>query len=592
VRRLIAREIIDDIVARSDVESVISSYVTLKRAGSNLQGLCPFHSEKSPSFTVFPGTQSFYCFGCNAGGSVITFIQKAENLDYVGAIEFLAARAGVSIPKDGKQAQPGEVPRRRIYDMNLAAAKFFRECLFDPAIGGEGMKYLAQDRGLSGATIKHFGLGFAPNSFNMLHDHMRRLGYSDEELIRGFLCGKSQKTGRAYDYFRNRVMFPIIDTSGNIVAFGGRVMDDSKPKYLNSSDTPGFKKSRHLFALNFARNHATESMILCEGYMDVIALHAAGFENAVATLGTAITSEQARIFAKYTKKVIISYDSDEAGQRAANKAMQLLGEVGLEVRVLRVPDAKDPDEYIRRHGADKFRRVLEGSRSGFQYKLDGILAKYDIALPEEKIRASNECCTLISGYHSGVEREVYIGQVAKQLALPQDVIKNQVEAVIRRRIREKKAEEQRTAQATIRSVGDRINPDAIKDVQAASAEETILGLMLIYPEYRHAAADGSAGLSSEDFFTAFGKRVFDEILRLHRSSEGYSPVMLEQVFTPDEVGRLQRMEQRRRSLAENGPSVFRAAIGTLKDAAAKRKSRENEDVVSSIADILARKGKK
>jgi DNA primase len=369
-------------------------------------------------------------------------------------------------------------------------------------------------------------------------------------------------------------------------------MDDSKPKYLNSSDTPGFKKSRHLFALNFARNHATESMILCEGYMDVIALHAAGFENAVATLGTAITSEQARIFAKYTKKVIISYDSDEAGQRAANKAMQLLGEVGLEVRVLRVPDAKDPDEYIRRHGADKFRRVLEGSRSGFQYKLDGILAKYDIALPEEKIRASNECCTLISGYHSGVEREVYIGQVAKQLALPQDVIKNQVEAVIRRRIREKKAEEQRTAQATIRSVGDRINPDAIKDVQAASAEETILGLMLIYPEYRHAAADGSAGLSSEDFFTAFGKRVFDEILRLHRSSEGYSPVMLEQVFTPDEVGRLQRMEQRRRSLAENGPSVFRAAIGTLKDAAAKRKSRENEDVVSSIADILARKGKK
>ena len=589
---MIAREIIDDIVARSDVESVISSYVTLKRAGSNLQGLCPFHSERSPSFTVFPNTQSFYCFGCNAGGSVITFIQKAENLDYVGAVEFLAARAGVSIPQDGKQARPGEVPRRRIFDMNLVAAKFFRECLFDPAIGGEGMKYLSQDRGLSGATIKHFGLGFAPNSFNMLHDHMRRLGYTDEELVKGFLCGKSQKTGRAYDYFRNRVMFPIIDTSGNIVAFGGRVMDDSKPNDLNSSDTPGFKKSRHLFALNFARSHATESMILCEGYMDVIALHAAGFENAVATLGTAITSEQARIFAKYTQKVIISYDSDEAGQRAANKAMQLLGEVGLEVRVLRVPDAKDPDEYIRKNGADKFRRVLEGSRSGFQYKLDAILAKYDLSLPEEKIRASKECCSLISGYHSGVEREVYIGQVAKVLALPHDVLKNQVETMIRRRIREKKAEEQRTAQAAIRGVGDRINPDAIKDVQAASAEETILGLMLIYSEYRHAAADGSAGLSSEDFFTAFGKRVFDEILRLHRSPEGYSPVMLEQVFTPEEIGRLQHMEQKRRALAENGPSVFRAAVETLKDAAAKRADRDNEDVVSGIAAILARKGKK
>ncbi len=589
---MIAREIIDDIVARNDIESVISSYVTLKRAGSNMNGLCPFHSERTPSFTVFPGTQSFYCFGCNAGGSVITFIEKAENLDYVGAVEFLAARAGVSIPQDGRQAQPGEIPRRRIFDMNLAAAKFFRECLFDPAIGGEGMRYLTENRRLSSSTIKHFGLGFAPNSFSALHDHMRRLGYTDEELIKGFLCGKSPKTGRAYDYFRNRVMFPIIDTSGNIVAFGGRVMDDSKPKYLNSSDTPGFKKSRHLFALNFARNHAAEAMILCEGYMDVIALHAAGFENAVATLGTAITSEQARMFAKYTKKVIISYDSDEAGQRAANKAMQLLGEVGLEVRVLRVPDAKDPDEYIRKYGADQFRRGVEGSRSGFQYKLDNILTKYDLTQPEQKIRASNECCVLISGYHSGVEREVYISQVAKQLSLPSDVLKNQVDMILRQRIREKKAQEQRGAQASIRNVGDRINPDAIKDVQAAAAEETILGLMLIYPEYRSAAADGGEGLVAEDFFTAFGRRAFDAIVAAHDSPEGYSAPALEQAFTPDEVGRLQRMEQGRRALSENGPSVFRAAIATLKRARSQRADRENEDVVSGIAAILARKGKK
>jgi DNA primase len=464
--------------------------------------------------------------------------------------------------------------------------------LFDPALGGEGMKYLVENRRLSPSTIKHFGLGFAPASFSALYDHMRRLGYSDEELIKGFLCGKSQKTGRPYDYFRNRVMFPIIDTSGNIVAFGGRVMDDSKPKYLNTSDTPAFKKSRHLFALNFARNHSAESMILCEGYMDVIALHAAGFENAVATLGTAITSEQARIFAKYTKKVIISYDSDEAGQRAANKAMQLLGEVGIEVRVLRVPDAKDPDEYLRKYGADKLRRVIEGSRSGFQYKLDGILAKYDLIQPEDKIRAGNECCALISGYHSGVEREVYIAQVAKQLALPTDVLKNQVEASIRRRIREKKEQEQRNAQASIRNVGDRINPDAIKDVQAAAAEETILGLMLIYPEYRSAAADGSEKLTADDFFTAFGRRAYEAIVATHESPEGFSVPALEQCFTPDEVGRLQRMEQARRALSENGPSVFREAIATLKGSALRRADRENEDVVSGIAAILARKGKK
>ncbi len=591
---MIAREVIDDIVARSDIESVVGTYVTLKRAGSNLQGLCPFHSEKSPSFTVFPGTQSFYCFGCNAGGGVIAFIQRAENLDFVGAVEFLAARAGVTIPQDGKAERPGEMSRRRVYDMNLAAAKFFRECLFDPAVGGEGMRYLMEKRGLSGATIKHFGLGFAPASFNLLHDHLRRLGYTDEEMIQGFLCGKSQKNGRAYDYFRNRVIFPIIDTSGNVVAFGGRVMDDSKPKYLNSSDTPGFKKSRHLFALNYARlcKETPETMILCEGYMDVIALHAAGFENAVATLGTAITSEQARIFAKYTKKVIISYDSDEAGQRAANRAMQLLGEVGIEVRVLKVPDAKDPDEYIRKFGADKFRRVLEGSRSGFQYKLDALLAKYDLNLPEDKIRAGKECCFLISGYHSGVEREVYIAQVAKRLDLPLEVLQNQVKSEIRRRIKTAKDQEQRQAQATIRNVGDRVNPDAIKDVGAAAAEETILGLMLIYPEYRNAAADGSAGLSKEDFFTAFGRHVYTAIVEAQRSEAGYSPPMLEQQFTVDEVGRLQRMEQNRRALVENGPSVFRTAIETLKSTAHRRADRENADVVSGIASILARKGKK
>jgi DNA primase len=589
---VIAREIIDDIVARSDIEQIIGSYVTLKRAGNNLKGLCPFHSEKTPSFTVYPNNQSFYCFGCSAGGSVISFVQRAENLDYVGAVEFLAARAGVSIPQDGHQARPGEMSRRRVYDMNLAAAKFFRECLFDPRLGGEGMRYLTENRKLSMATVRHFGLGFAPNSFGLLYDHMRRQGFTDEELIQGFLCGKSQKTGRPYDYFRNRIIFPIIDTSGNIVAFGGRVMDDSKPKYLNTSDTPGFKKSRHLFALNFARNHCADGMILCEGYMDVIALHAAGFENAVATLGTAITAEQARIFAKYTNKVTISYDSDEAGQRAANRAMQLLGEVGLEVRVLRVPDAKDPDEYIRKNGADKFRRVLEGSRSGFQYKLDGVLSKYDIGDPEQKIRASDECCQLISGYHSGVEREVYIGQVAKQMALPPDVIKNRVEQMLRRRIREKKAEETRKAQADIRSVGDRINPDAIKDVQAASAEETILGLMLIYSEYRAAAADGSAMLSPDDFFTAFGRRAYEAIVDLQLSEQGYSAAALEQQFTPDEVGRLQRMEQRRRALAENGQSVFQSAVQTLKSSGRRRADSQNEDVISGIANILARKAKK
>ena len=292
----IPREIIDEIIHRNDIEQVIGSYVTLKRAGSNLNGLCPFHNEKTPSFTVFPGTKSFYCFGCGAGGDVISFVMRTENLDYRSALETLAQRAGIAIPADDSEAEVG-VPRKRLYEMNLEAAKFFRNCLFDEKYGKEALAYLHEERKLSIATIKHFGLGYSPNNAWMLTNYMKNKGYTDEELVVGFLCGKSRNSGRTYDYFRNRVIFPIIDTSGNIVAFGGRVMDDSKPKYLNTSDTPAFKKSRHLFALNFAKKHCEEQMLLCEGYMDVIALHAAGFENAVATLGTAITSEQARIFA-------------------------------------------------------------------------------------------------------------------------------------------------------------------------------------------------------------------------------------------------------------------------------------------------------
>lgn len=255
---MIPREVVEEIRSRCDIEEVIGTYVTLKRAGSNRNGLCPFHSEKSPSFTVFPATRSFYCFGCGAGGDVVTFIQKIENLDYVSALEFLAARVGITIPQDSRGGEREALSRRRVYEMNLDAAKFFRACLFDPNVGGEGMAYLAEKRRLPLSVIRHFGLGFAPNDFGALTRYMKEKGYSEEELTTGFLCGRSQKTGRLFDLFRNRVMFPVIDTTGNIVAFGGRVMDDSKPKYLNSADTPGFKKSRVLFGLNFAKNSCAE----------------------------------------------------------------------------------------------------------------------------------------------------------------------------------------------------------------------------------------------------------------------------------------------------------------------------------------------
>lgn len=563
---MIPREIIDEIVYRSDIEQVIGSYVTLKRAGSNLNGLCPFHSERTPSFTVFPATRSFYCFGCGAGGNVITFIMREENLDYPGAVRFLADRAGISIPEDNEPQEAEVVSRKRMYEMNLCAAKFFRECLFDPKYGGEAMQYLTQERRLSTATIRHFGLGFSPDNFGMLTDHMHRLGFSDEELVVGFLCGKSRKNGAAYDYFRNRVIFPIIDTVGNIVAFGGRVMDDSKPKYLNTSDTPAFKKSRHLFALNFARKCAQEQMILCEGYMDVIALHAAGFENAVATLGTAITSEQSRIFAKYTRKVIICYDADNAGQTAASKAMRLLGEVGVEVRVLKLNGAKDPDEYIRKFGAPAFRQVLEESKTGFEFKLDKILGQYDISVPENRIKASAAVCDVISDTPSVVERDIYIRRAAEVLQVSAEALQGDVERLRYRKLKEYQQKQSTEAQMSLKNIGDRVNLDAAKNIRANSAEEALLGLLLLFEDYRHDAASGTLSLTADDFSTAFGRRVFEAICELENSEGGFSHAMLGQQFNVDEMGRIEKMEQERRKLGNNSREVLLTLVDNLRAA--------------------------
>ena len=558
---MISREMVEEIRTRSDIVELIGSYVNLKRAGTNYNGLCPYHSEKSPSFTVFPATQSFYCFGCGAGGDAITFAMRSENLDYPAALEFLAKRAGITITVD--EGERDGIPKKRILEMNLAAAKYFRACLFDPEKGRVGMEYLAGKRKLSPAVIKHFCLGYAPDGFGALTDHMHKLGFTDEELIVGFLCGKSQKSGRAYDYFRNRVIFPIINTSGDIIAFGGRVMDDSKPKYLNSSDTPGFKKSKNLFALNYAKNHCSERMILCEGYMDVIALHAAGFENAVATLGTALTQDQARMMAKYTKQVVISYDSDDAGQAATRKAVRMLSDVGLDVRILRMEGAKDPDEYIKKFGADSFRKVIESSCTGFEYKLDMTLRKYNLSLAADKVKASHDMCEYISDINSNVEREVYSNAVASRLSLSPEVIKNDVESIRRKKIKEFNAKTSQEAKMSAMGVGDRINVDGIKNVRARAAEEAIIGLMLIYDEYRDAVVSGKVSLAADDFFSEFHRRVFEKTVEL-QAADQYDFSLLGQFFTPDEIGRLQGLAQKRRVLTENGKSVFAGCCETLK----------------------------
>lgn len=579
---LIPREIIEEIVARTDISDLIGSYVSLKRAGSNMNGLCPFHSERTPSFTVFSKTNSFYCFGCGAGGDAITFVMKAENLDYPSAVEFLASRAGITIPQDKTELGNMGMSRKRVYEMNLAAAKFFRENLFDPGVGADALKYFTGARKLSMSTIKRFGLGYAPNNFWALTNHMRALGFSEQELIDGFLCGRSQKSGKLYDYFRNRVIFPIIDVTGNIIAFGGRVMDDSKPKYLNTSDTPGFKKSKNLFALNFAKNHCAEQLILCEGYMDVIALHAAGFENAVATLGTALTQEQARMMTKYTKRVVLLYDSDEAGQRATDRAIKILSEVGMDVRILKLNGAKDPDEYIKKFGVDRFRALLGESRTGFDFKVARALAGLDLQIPDERIKASSAICEIIADSSSSVEREVFLSKASEILKLPVEVLKNNVEILIKKRISEHKKSESRQAQMSIRNIGDRINPDAVKYVQANSLEETILGLLLIYDEYRSGVLSGKIPLIEDDFVTSFGKKVFSAIMEIQRSSDEFLPAMLGQYFTADEMGRLERMRQNRLSLTDNGNEVLKASVDALKAEREKKASNESGDKFATL----------
>lgn len=560
---LYPREIVEAIKDRSDIVDLIGTYVSLKRAGSNYNGLCPFHSEKTPSFTVFPDTQNFFCFGCEAGGDVFTFIMRTENVDYPGAIEFLAKRSGVELPTDGRTERQG-VSRKRVFEMNLIAARFWRDCLFDPNLGRAGMEYLTEKRGLPLAIIRRFGIGYAPNEFGALCEVLRKNGFDDQEMKEAFLCGLSQKSGHAYDLFRDRVMFPVFDNTGNVIAFSGRdVGGQDARKYVNSSDTPAFQKRRNLFALNFAKNHCADQLILCEGNIDVVSLHAAGFENAVASLGTALTDEQARIMAKYTKQVILAYDADEAGQRAAHRAMGIFAKVGLDVRILQMQGAKDPDEYIKKFGADSFRQLIKQSRTGFEFKLQSVLARHDLNIPDEKIKAAAELCAIIARVYSTAEREVYINAVAERLSLSAESLTKDVENAIRRNTREGKQQESHRAQLTAMGIRDKINPEAAGNVQATAAEEAILGLLMLYGEHRRAVSTGQVPITADSFVTSFHRRAFEAIMALEATDGGFDFSLLGEDFSPDEMGRLARLEQARRSLSENGTAVLRSAADTL-----------------------------
>lgn len=575
---MISPQIIEEIKYRNDIEDVISGYVTLKRAGSNLVGLCPFHSEKSPSFTVFTGSKSFYCFGCGAGGDVIGFVMRTENLEYTRrpalSCQARRNRASGRRRRTGKRRKPGQgagdKPRR-------GEVLFFKP-------GGEraAQEYLSR-RGLSSALVRHFGIGYAPDDFQALYRYLSSKGYTQEELSTAFLCSVSRKNGKSYDIFRNRIMFPVIDVRGDVIAFGGRTIGNNpdESKYINSADTPVFNKRRNLFALNFARTSCAEQIILCEGYMDVVSLHGAGFTNAVASCGTALTPDQARLMRKYAKSAVISYDADEAGQRAADKAFALLGEAGLEARLLKVEDAKDPDEYIKKYGKEGFSRLLNRSRSRFDFKFSNILSRNDVTTADGRIKAASEAAEMIAQFRSEVERDVYIRQVCAKLDVPYDGMKNDIARRIAKRDKKDRKEQNLSVIRAAEGFGDRVNPDRLKNVGAAGAEDAIIGILAMFPELIPEASEGKLKLTPDDFVTAFNRRVYEKMTEL--GSE-FDVGLIADTFTPDEIARIVKNMVSRQNLTENGITVIAQCADKL------RKNKEKE--LLSLEDLIASKRKK
>lgn len=433
----IPQDYITELLERSDVTDIIGSFVQLKRRGRTYTGLCPFHNEKTPSFVVYPETQSFYCFGCGAGGDIITFVKKIQNLDYVEAVKWLAARAGMPLPED--RDDTGRL-RSRVLAINKEAARFFFQQLNSEQ--GAAARAYWRGRGLSDATIRRFGLGYAPDGFHALRDFLRGKGYTEEELLAAAVVKRSEK-GNTYDVFRNRVMIPIFDLRGNVIAFGGRNMGPEKPKYINSPETLVYKKGRNMFAANLAKKSPEKRYILCEGYLDVISLHQAGFTTAVAGCGTALTPEQVKLLSEYADEVVLCYDADEAGQKAAKRAITLFSDAPVKISVLTVNDAKDPDEYIKKFGADRFSALLDGSAGAIEYALRGARAKYDISSLQGRLDYIKDAVEILSGKVTATERDVYAGRLAQETDIEKKAIVTQLEQRLKQRYRgEKKRREQ------------------------------------------------------------------------------------------------------------------------------------------------------
>ena len=501
---------LDELTMRNPIEDVVGQYVALRRSGSNLFGLCPFHGEKTASFSVAPDKGIYYCFGCHKGGNAVNFMMEVEGLSYPDAVRALAKRAGMEVPED-EQYQSRYKQQERLWALHKEAARFFHSKLYAPE-GVEALKY-AQGRGMPKSILTTFGIGYAPDTWSSLVDALRKKGYTDQELRDSGLVTVSRKNGNLFDRFRDRLMFPIIDVRGNVIGFGGRIMkkDENAAKYLNSPETLIFNKRKNLFALNLAKKTKHDYLILVEGYMDAIALHQYGFDCAVASLGTALTEDGAALLTRYTNQVVLIYDGDTAGQNATKRAIPILEKAGLQVKVLQMRDAKDPDEFLKKFGADRFKMLLEESSNRVEYQLGAILKKYDIREDDQRVKYLQECAELISTLPGAVQREVYAGRVAEVAKISLDAMKLEIKrAYQRRQAREKKKQEQIDL-SPARNLQPKSRTIRYDNMKSAMAEETLLGLVLREP----ALLDKTRSLKAEEFSSSLLGKVYDQLRSRH-----------------------------------------------------------------------------
>ena len=525
-------EFIQELKSKTDIVDVVSGYVQLKKQGKNMLGLCPFHSEKTPSFNVSTDKNFFHCFGCKASGDVITFIRRIENLDYIEAVKLLAQRAGLEIPEGSGQNSGLSKLRNRIYEANRAAARFYYKCLYSPN-GKNALEYL-HNRGLTDKTIVHFGLGYSPSSRFELTNYLKNLGFTEDEIFKANLGNKSEK-GYFYDRFSDRVMFPIIDLRGNVVGFGGRIMSDIQPKYLNTSDTPAFNKGNTVYAMNFAKNKADGQMILAEGYMDVISLHQAGFENAVATLGTALTKEQAHLIARYCKEVVICYDADEAGQKATERAIDIFRETNAVIKVLKVPNGKDPDEFIKsngENGAAKFRLLLDKCGNDVEYRIAKLQIRYDTDITEQKVEFLTEIAKLLASLDNEIERDAYISKISEEYSIDRNALSAQTAKYA-------KKNEPPPLMQTYKANNIQQNQNFnYPKSRAANAEEVLLALLMTNSD---AAIAICPDFPPEMFTTPLYRSVYEKIKERAEKGLGTEPVDISGYFSNEENSRISSM---------------------------------------------------